>query len=196
MEVGGKWPEGTFQSSRRNIRMEKGTCFASWHDVLDQFNVFFHTNITTIRENLDAKPLEAPDNLPSVLPIEDPIPGGIKVKYFQDTYLKLCAETDDEVFYEILSPLLTWLLKLLSHWNKGFFLAHWRKLGWPCYSKNPCKTTKMNWQRNNLHLINTTFITDGKQWFYSISQLSLFLIENISESLPGKPCYYSRVAPK
>ena len=48
----------------------------SLKDKLDKFIIFFKTKITNIRLNLDPDLDEASHDLPSVLPANDPTPGG------------------------------------------------------------------------------------------------------------------------
>ena len=84
-------------------------------DVLDQFSGFLHTKFTTIQNNLDVELLEAPGGIPSVLCIQDSIPGG-KLNTFRilkaDNVQKLTMKSSTKSCVH--NPLPTWLLKTFT----------------------------------------------------------------------------------
>ena len=112
-----KQSEDTFQCRWWNISPEKEHVSPPnkpLTGILDQFSVFLHSKSTTIQENLDTELLEASENIPPVLPIEDPISGG-KLNTFR------ILTSDDvqplnEVTNEILCPhpFPIWLPKLFT----------------------------------------------------------------------------------
>jgi hypothetical protein len=84
----------------------------SLKDTLETFSNFFHTKIITLRRNLDAEGRDATPNPTTVLPIHDPIPGGLLTTFkslTQDEVAKIIMKSPSKSCS--LDPIPTWLLK-------------------------------------------------------------------------------------